>query len=66
MINKEISIRLYVDLINNKINFKNKNFWFNVNDLQRFYLLNDVDNIDLTMEFNNKIKLYKSKNTWFF
>lgn len=61
LINKEKNIQLNINLMNNQINFKDKNFLFNLNDFQRFYLLNDLDNIDLTMKFDNKIKFYENK-----
>lgn len=61
LINKEKIIQLSINLINNKVSFKDKNFLFNLNDFQRFYLLNDLDSIDLTMQLNNKIKTYENK-----
>ncbi|WP_187312804.1 3-isopropylmalate dehydratase small subunit [Buchnera aphidicola] len=62
LVNKNSKIQLNIDLINNQINIKNINsFSFSLNNFQRFYLLNDLDNIDLTMRFNDKIKLYENK-----
>lgn len=61
LVNNETNIELNIDLIENKVNFKDKIFSFKLNDSQRFYLLNDLDSIDLTMQLNNKIKSYEDK-----
>lgn len=61
VIEKEKNIQLNINLISNQVNFKDKNFFFNLNDDQRFYLLNDLDSIDSTMTFDKKIKLYEDR-----
>ncbi len=61
LFNKNPNIILSVDLLKNKINYKHQSFLFDLNDFQRFYLLNDLDNIDLTMKFDDKIKFYENK-----
>ncbi|QIQ41624.1 MAG: 3-isopropylmalate dehydratase small subunit (plasmid) [Buchnera aphidicola (Aphis urticata)] len=66
LFNKKIKVKLNINLIHNTVNFQNESFSFNLNDFQRFYLLNDLDNIDLTMQFDDKIKSYESKIPVFF
>ncbi|ALD15529.1 isopropylmalate isomerase (plasmid) [Buchnera aphidicola (Aphis glycines)] len=61
LFNKSQNIILSIDLLANKINYKHKSFLFNLNSSQRFYLLNNLDNIDLTMKLHDKIKFYENK-----
>ncbi|WP_343154554.1 3-isopropylmalate dehydratase small subunit [Buchnera aphidicola] len=61
LISKEISITLNINLLNNEVKIGDKKFLFDLNSFQRSYLLNDLDAIDLTMKFNDKIKSYEDK-----
>lgn len=58
-LNKNIGITLQVSLLDSKV-FANKiDFSFELDDFRRFCLLNNLDNIDLTMNHSKKIKNYE-------
>lgn len=58
---KHTGISLNVNLKKNKIFLNGKNFSFKLDDFRRFYLLNDLDTIDLTINHLDKIKSYERK-----
>lgn len=59
LVKKEIGISFLINLIQNKIIVKNLDVFFKIDEFQRLCLLNNWDNIDLTMKINNKIKSYE-------
>ena len=65
LVNTKIGISFNVSLIHKKITVDNLDIPFEIDDFQRLCLLNNWDNIDLTMKIDHKIKLYE-KNIFSF
>ncbi|QCI20160.1 MAG: 3-isopropylmalate dehydratase small subunit (plasmid) [Buchnera aphidicola (Brevicoryne brassicae)] len=61
IVKKNLGISFCVNLINSKIIVNKNSFSFELDDSRRFCLLNDLDNIDLTMKFLKEIEIYESK-----
>ncbi|WP_295164908.1 3-isopropylmalate dehydratase small subunit [uncultured Buchnera sp.] len=59
LVNSKIGISFNVSLINKRITVDNLDIPFQIDDFQRLCLLNNWDNIDLTMKINHKIKSYE-------
>ncbi|CAL4326053.1 3-isopropylmalate dehydratase small subunit [Buchnera aphidicola] len=59
LVKREIGISFFVSLIQKKIFIKNFDFLFEIDEFQRLCLLNNWDNIDLTLKINYKIKSYE-------
>jgi 3-isopropylmalate/(R)-2-methylmalate dehydratase small subunit len=55
LVNSKIGISFNVSLINKRITVDNLDIPFQIDDFQRLCLLNNWDNIDLTMKINHKI-----------
>ncbi|AWI49411.1 3-isopropylmalate dehydratase small subunit [Buchnera aphidicola] len=65
LVNTKIGMSFNVSLIHKKITVDNLDIPFQIDDFQRLCLLNNWDNIDLTMKIDHKIKLYE-KNIFSF
>ncbi|QCI25238.1 3-isopropylmalate dehydratase small subunit (plasmid) [Buchnera aphidicola (Rhopalosiphum padi)] len=59
LVDTKIGISFNVSLINKKITAGDLDIPFQIDDFQRLCLLNNWDNIDLTMKINHKIKSYE-------
>lgn len=60
IVKKNIGIKCQVNLIDKKILIDKEFFSFELDDFYRFCLLNNLDNIDLTMKFLKEIKIYET------
>lgn len=61
IVKKNIGISFSVDLVNSNIIVNKDSFSFELDDFYRFFLLNNLDNIDLTLKFLKKIEFYENK-----
>ncbi|CAL4326654.1 3-isopropylmalate dehydratase small subunit [Buchnera aphidicola] len=59
IVRKNIGINFNVNLINNKIIVNERSFSFKIDNFRRMCLLNNLDNIDLTMKYVEKINKYE-------
>ncbi|AHG60380.1 3-isopropylmalate dehydratase small subunit [Buchnera aphidicola] len=61
VVRENVGIHFFVSLIETKIVVNEKTFLFKLDDFRRMCLLNDLDNIDLTMRHLEEIKKYEDK-----
>lgn len=66
LVEKNLGVSFNVSLVKNQIFVKDLNISFQIDDFHRLCLLNNWDNIDLTMKFNKQIKLYEDQIPSFF
>ncbi|QCI20748.1 3-isopropylmalate dehydratase small subunit (plasmid) [Buchnera aphidicola (Brachycaudus cardui)] len=61
VVKMNIGISFNVNLLNNEIIVNKRSFSFQLDDFRRTCLLNNLDNIDLTMKYSDKIQDYEDK-----
>ncbi|QCI17997.1 3-isopropylmalate dehydratase small subunit (plasmid) [Buchnera aphidicola (Acyrthosiphon lactucae)] len=59
IVKNQIGINFNISLIDKTITVNKKVFLFELDDYYRFFLLNDLDSIDLTMKHLSDIKIYE-------
>ncbi|QCI22468.1 3-isopropylmalate dehydratase small subunit [Buchnera aphidicola] len=61
IVKNNVGISFFVSLVDSKIIVNQNSFSFKLDNFRRSCLLNNLDDIDLTMRFLNKIEKYESK-----